>query len=120
MKISDVDIETIIGKLNFRHEKDTVIAVLQDYVTKQVLMVGSMNREALRNTLRTGLVHFWSLTRNSMWLKGETSGNYQEVQSISIDCDSDAVLIMVKPRGPVCHTGNYSCFFTDIKDLKNK
>ncbi|WP_282099557.1 phosphoribosyl-AMP cyclohydrolase [Saccharolobus caldissimus] len=105
--------------LNFRHEDNTVIAVLQDYITNEVLMVGNMNREALVKTLTTGYVHFWSLSRKKIWLKGETSKNFQIVEEIRIDCDADAILIKVKPLGPTCHTGNRSCFYRSHYDIVN-
>ena len=111
------EIEHIISTLNFRHEDGTVIAVVQDAETKEVLMVGHMNREALRKTLETGYLHLWSLSRKKLWLKGETSGNYQQVVDVKVDCDSDAVLVLVKPLGPICHTGNKTCFYRGIKEL---
>ncbi|WP_054836373.1 phosphoribosyl-AMP cyclohydrolase [Metallosphaera hakonensis] len=95
----------------------TIIAVLQDSETKEVLMVGNMNKEAVMNTLTTGLVHFWSLSRKSLWLKGETSGNLQLLQDFKIDCDGDAILVLVKSQGPVCHTGNRTCFYRDSSSL---
>jgi phosphoribosyl-ATP pyrophosphohydrolase/phosphoribosyl-AMP cyclohydrolase len=69
-----------------------------------------MNREALRLTLEKGETHFWSRSRQALWHKGETSGNFQKVQSVRLDCDADTVLIEVEPSGPACHTGSYSCF----------
>jgi len=66
-------------------------------------------------TLETGLAHFWSRSRETLWLKGETSGNLLEVKQILVDCDGDALLLLVKPRGPACHTGEQSCFFTEME-----
>lgn len=107
----------VAGKLNFRHEDNTIIAVVQDKDTKEVLMVGHMNRDALIKTLTTGYLHLWSKTRKRVWLKGETSGNYQEVKDIRVDCDEDAVVVQVKSLGPICHTGNYTCFYRTYEDL---
>lgn len=85
-------------------------AIIQDQSTRQVLMLGYLNRETLEETLNLGRVVFWSRSRKSRWLKGETSGNFLKVEEISTDCDSDALLILVKPEGPTCHTGETSCF----------
>ena len=89
-------------------------AVAQDIDTGQVLMVAMMDAQALELTLATKRAHFWSRSRKKLWQKGETSGNILDVQEIKIDCDRDAVLLQVIPRGPACHTGNTSCFYTDM------
>jgi phosphoribosyl-ATP pyrophosphohydrolase/phosphoribosyl-AMP cyclohydrolase len=89
-------------------------AVLQDFHSKEVLMLGYMNQESLRKTIDTGEVWFWSRSRQELWHKGGTSGNVQKVVDVSADCDRDALLIRVKPAGPVCHTGKYSCFFESV------
>ena len=117
MKMDRETAEASASKLNYRHEMNTVIAVLQDVESKEVLMVGNMNREAVVLTLTTGLVHFWSLSRNRLWLKGETSGNFQYLQDFKIDCDGDAIVAMVKSGGPVCHTGNRTCFYRDSSNF---
>jgi phosphoribosyl-ATP pyrophosphohydrolase/phosphoribosyl-AMP cyclohydrolase len=85
-------------------------AVVQDSQTRAVLTVAYMNREALQLTIEHRETHFWSRSRQRLWHKGETSGNSQRVTKISLDCDDDAVLVEVEPRGPACHTGAYSCF----------
>lgn len=85
-------------------------AVVQDAGSATVLMVGFMNREALRATLASGRVTFWSRTRQRLWMKGETSGNVLEVASVTVDCDSDTLLVLARPAGPVCHTGAAHCF----------
>ena len=85
-------------------------AVVQDARTREVLTVAFMNEDALRLTLERGETHFWSRSRQTLWHKGETSGNYQKVQSVRLDCDADTVLVEVEPAGPACHTGAYSCF----------
>lgn len=100
----------MIDKLNFAKLNGLVPAIVQDTVTRQVLMVGFMNREAVERTLRDRRVTFWSRTKGRLWQKGETSGNFLEVSSVQIDCDSDALLIRAIPAGPVCHTGSYTCF----------
>jgi len=74
-----------------------------------------MNAEAFELTQRTKQAHFWSRSRNKLWLKGETSGNFLNVKEMQLDCDRDAVLLQVEPAGPVCHTGNRSCFFTKLE-----
>ncbi|GLI12624.1 phosphoribosyl-AMP cyclohydrolase [Methanobrevibacter arboriphilus] len=106
-----------------------MIAVVQDYETSQVLMVAYMNKEALTKTLETGVAHYWSTSRNKLWLKGESSGNTQKVKEIFTDCDMDAVVLKVEQTGAACHEGYYSCFFrefdvekinenkTDLEDL---
>ena len=85
-------------------------AVVQDARTREVLTVAYMNEEALRLTLERRETHFWSRSRQALWHKGETSGNFQKVVKVSLDCDADAVLVEVEPAGPACHTGSYSCF----------
>ena len=90
-------------------------AVVQDANTKQVLMLAMMNAEAVARTQETRQAHFWSRSRKCLWLKGETSGNRMDVQDIRIDCDGDAILLLVEPRGPACHTGETSCFYTEME-----
>lgn len=96
--------------LDFEKGNGLVPVIIQDNRTQQVLMLGYMNKEALELTHKDGRVHFFSRTKNRIWLKGETSENYLYVKSIKEDCDSDALLIQVKPAGNVCHTGTFSCF----------
>jgi len=91
-------------------------AVAQDNDTGQVLMVAMMNAQAVALTLKTRQAHFWSRSRRKLWLKGETSGNILDVLQIKVDCDRDAVLLLVKPHGPACHTGNTSCFYTSLDE----
>nr|WP_214757085.1 phosphoribosyl-AMP cyclohydrolase [Exiguobacterium sp. s123] len=79
-----------------------------------VLMLGYMNDEAIRQTLRERVVTFWSRSKGRLWMKGETSGNTLDVVSIHVDCDQDALLVRVHANGPTCHTGNRSCFFTEV------
>jgi phosphoribosyl-ATP pyrophosphohydrolase/phosphoribosyl-AMP cyclohydrolase len=92
-----------------------VPACIQDYKTMQLLMVGFMNKDALKMTLETKKVTFWSRTKSKLWVKGETSGNFLNVIAIGKDCDNDTILIYAKPDGSTCHTGNKSCFTIDFK-----
>ena len=93
-----------------RDAKGLVTAVIQQYDTREVLMVGYMNDEALRRTLTTGRVTFWSRSRQEYWRKGDTSGHVQYVKAVSLDCDGDALLVEVDQVGAACHTGKRSCF----------
>ena len=93
-----------------RDAKGLVAAVIQQYDTREVLMVGYMNDEALRRTLTTGRVTFWSRSRQEYWRKGDTSGHVQYVKGVSLDCDGDALLVEVDQVGAACHTGKRSCF----------
>ena len=99
-------------KLNFEKLNGLVPAVVQNAESGEVLIVGFMNSEALDLTITSKRVTFWSRTKQRLWTKGETSGNYLTVISLHHDCDNDAILILARPAGPVCHTGNTNCFFT--------
>lgn len=90
-------------------------AVVVDNTTAEVLVVAHMNAEALQATMESGKVHFWSRSRNSLWLKGETSGHFLFVEQILVDCDQDALVIRANPAGPTCHTGQRSCFYRQIE-----
>lgn len=103
-----------INKLKF-NKKGLIPAVIQDYKTKDVLMVAYMNRESLRRTIQGGKTCFWSRSRKKFWIKGQTSGCYQYVKKIYYDCDMDCLLIKVAQLGVACHTGKYSCFFRELK-----
>lgn len=107
----------IASKLRYRYEGGTIIAVVQDFDSNNVLMVAHMNEEALVKTLTTGYLHLWSLSRRRLWLKGESSCNYQLVMDLIVDCDYDSVVVKVRSLGPICHTGNRSCFFRNVDDL---
>lgn len=98
-----------IDELKF-DEKGLIPAIVVDAKTKKVLTLAYMNRESLEISLKKELTCFWSRSRNELWLKGETSGNYQHIVSITADCDNDALVVSVEPDGPACHTGSYSCF----------
>lgn len=98
-----------INELKF-DEKGLIPAVVQDAETKKVLTVAYMSKESLKISMEKGLTCFYSRSRNELWLKGETSGNYQHIVSITADCDKDALTVLVKKDGPACHTGTDSCF----------
>ena len=106
-----VDVE----KLDFKKGGGLVPIVVQHWKTRDVLMLAYANKEAVLKTLETGYAHFWSRSRNRLWMKGESSGNYLKIKRILVDCDEDTILYLVEPRGPVCHTGNYSCFYRELK-----
>ena len=95
-------------------ESGLVPCVMQDWATGEVLTLAYMNDEALRRTLETGEMHFYSRSRDELWHKGETSGNVQRVRQIRYDCDGDALVALVEPAGPACHTGQRSCFYRDL------
>jgi phosphoribosyl-ATP pyrophosphohydrolase/phosphoribosyl-AMP cyclohydrolase len=96
-------------------DRDGLIpAIVQHVETRQVLMLGYMNRESLRRTLESGQVWFWSRSRRELWHKGDTSGNFLNVRSVRLDCDFDTVLVEAQPDGPTCHTGAVSCFFEPV------
>ena len=104
-------------KIDFEKMNGLVPAIIQDAQTGVVLMLGYMNEEAYKKTLETGKVTFWSRTRQTLWTKGETSGNWLNVVEILNDCDQDTLLIKVRPEGPVCHTGADTCW--NEKNEKN-
>ena len=89
-------------------------AIVQDFSSNEVLMLAYMNTESLALTLSTGKATYWSRSRNELWVKGATSGHFQEVHSVSLDCDGDALLILVEQTGVACHTGAQSCFHTPL------
>ncbi|MBN1541088.1 phosphoribosyl-AMP cyclohydrolase [candidate division KSB1 bacterium] len=91
-------------------EKGLIPAIVQDDIDGCILMLGYMNQQSLEMTLEKGLVTFWSRSRQKYWTKGETSGNFLAVKSLYTDCDSDAILVRVEPKGPTCHTGKRTCF----------
>lgn len=103
--------------INFEKTQGLVPAIIQDADTRQVLMLGYMNRQAYDLTVQTGKVTFWSRSRQTLWTKGETSGNFLNVVDIKNDCDNDTLLIRVHPVGPVCHTGTDTCWGEENKPL---
>jgi phosphoribosyl-ATP pyrophosphohydrolase/phosphoribosyl-AMP cyclohydrolase len=96
--------------------KGLIPAIIQNAESGKVLMLGYINKESLKKTVQTGHVWFYSRSRQELWQKGETSGNYLNVRAILKDCDEDTLLIQVDPAGPTCHTGEESCFFRNLKE----
>jgi phosphoribosyl-ATP pyrophosphohydrolase/phosphoribosyl-AMP cyclohydrolase len=105
----------LIKNIKF-NETGLIPAIAQDAETGEVLMLAYMNEEALRRTLSSGEAWFYSRSRQELWHKGETSGSIIKVLSVWKDCDSDTILLMAKPSGPVCHTGNRTCFFETLTE----
>jgi phosphoribosyl-AMP cyclohydrolase len=97
-------------------ENGLIPAIVQDASTGEVLMLAYMNAESLRRTLESGQAWFWSRSRQELWHKGATSGNFLNVKAILKDCDEDALVVKVEPLGPACHTGERSCFFRTLED----
>ncbi len=108
-----------IEELKF-DEKGLIPAIVVDAITKKVLTLAYMNKESLKITMEKELTCFWSRSRQELWLKGETSGNYQHVVSITADCDKDALIVMVEPDGPACHTGTFSCFNDSVFESEER
>ncbi|MDA8811322.1 phosphoribosyl-AMP cyclohydrolase [Amylibacter sp.] len=95
-------------------DKGLIPAVVQDSSSLEVLMVAWMNKISLEKTINTNLATFWSRSRNSLWVKGLTSGNTQKVDEVRFDCDRDCILLLVTPKGPACHTNRRTCFYTEL------
>lgn len=102
-------------KLDFEKGNGLLPVVVQDVNTKEVLMLAYMNEESLKKTIETNVATYYSRSRQQLWVKGETSGHYQYVKDIRIDCDEDTILLMVEQVGAACHTGHYSCFYRNIE-----
>lgn len=100
---------TSLGKVRY-NDQGLIPAVVQEVTTRQVLMLAWMDRDALRRTLDSGRATYWSRSRETHWVKGETSGNAQHVRELRLDCDNDTVLVLVDQVGPACHTGTATCF----------
>ena len=99
-------------------DKGLIPAIIQDANTGEVLMLGYMSEESLEKTKETGQAWFWSRSRQELWHKGATSGNFINVKEILIDCDLDTLLVKAEPVGPVCHTGNRSCFYRTLEEAE--
>ena len=99
-----------IDKLDFVKRNGLIPVVVQDIKTKDILMLAYANINAIEKTVKTGNAWFWSISRKKLWMKGEESGNIQEVKDILVDCDQDSVIYLVDSKNPACHTGNRSCF----------
>ena len=114
MQVDNAIRNDILGAVQFDKDPAGLVpAVVQDLDTKDVLMLGFMNREALAKTLDTGLVTFWTRSRQKLWTKGETSGNVLRMESVRINCNDDSLLIMARPAGPTCHTGHPTCYYRE-------
>ena len=111
--------ESLLDAVDWEKSRGLVPVVVQD-MEGEVLTLAYMNREALKLTLETGYAHYYSRSKGRIRMKGEVSGNVQRVKEIRIDCDSDALLLKVVPRGPACHTGNYSCFYRKLGEVESE
>jgi len=107
--------DDLFKSLDFNKGNGLIPVIVQEADTKELLMLAYANEEALRKTLDTGYAHYWSRSRNKLWLKGETSGHTQKIKNILIDCDYDALLYIVEQKGPPCHTGKDTCFHNKLK-----
>ncbi len=107
--------EDLLKKLDFQKGNGLIPVVVQDAKSREVLMVAFANAEALEKTLSTGYAHYWSRSRNQLWMKGETSGHTQKIKEILTDCDYDTLLYVVEQQGPACHTGKDTCFHNKLK-----
>jgi len=115
MKLQTPFIEELLAKVKF-DDKGLVPAILQDAENGEILMFAFMNRDSLKKSLETGLATYWSRSRNSLWVKGESSGHTQEIREVYYDCDHDCLLFKIKQNVAACHTGYRSCFFNKIED----
>jgi len=113
--ISETDRERGTAFLPRFDSQGLLTAIAVDSASREVLMVAFMDAEALAKTRETGLAHFHSRSRGRLWLKGETSGHFLRIQEIRVDCDQDALVLIVKPEGPACHTGEGSCFYRRLE-----
>jgi len=107
--------EKSIDEIDFEKSGGLVPVIVQDITSKDVLTLAYSNKESLELTQKTGNSWFWSRSRNKLWMKGEESGNTQKVKKILVDCDSDAIIYLVEPSGPACHTGEKVCFHNNLK-----
>lgn len=118
LKQKGYEVNTFDSKIDFSEFKldsnGLIPAIVQDYKTNEVLMLGYMNKESFEKTIKTGCMTYYSRSRQELWVKGETSGHYQYVRELKLDCDKDTILAKVKQIGAACHTGNQSCFFNDL------
>lgn len=109
-----MDILKRIEMVDFEKGNGLIPTIVQDYKTKDVLMLAYMNKESLKKTLEGDTTWFYSRSRNELWNKGSTSGHFQFVKEIKIDCDNDTILVLVEQVGAACHTGNKTCFYKDL------
>ncbi len=120
LQLGETEIEDFVKKVNFGKARGLVPVVVQDASNDRVLMQAFMTREALRLTLASGRIHFWSRSRGRIWLKGEESGHHSLLQNAILDCDDDAILLKVQQIGAVCHTGQETCFHKPIVGEKER
>ncbi len=112
---------SIVEQINWDRAPDGLVpAVVQDADTKDVLMIGFMNRDALEKTLRAGKVTFWTRSRQRLWTKGETSGNTLDFVALRVNCNDDSLLVLARPVGATCHTGHPTCFYRESSDEGEK
>ena len=104
-----------IDDIDFEKSGGLIPIIVQDATTKEILTLAYSNKESLELTKKTGNSWFWSRSRNKLWMKGEESGNTQKVKEILVDCDSDAIIYLVEPSGPACHTGELVCFHNNLE-----
>jgi phosphoribosyl-ATP pyrophosphohydrolase/phosphoribosyl-AMP cyclohydrolase len=110
-----MEVDAAIEQAGVAFDRDGLVpCIVQDWTTGEVLTLAYMNREALERTLESRQTHFWSRSRNELWHKGESSGNVQTLRSLRYDCDADALLALVEPAGPACHTGERTCFYRTV------
>lgn len=109
-----MDILHRVEQVDFNKGNGLVPTIVQDFKTKEVLMLAYMNKESLMKTLENGTTWFYSRSRNELWNKGSTSGHFQYVKEIKRDCDNDTILVLVEQKGAACHTGNKTCFYREI------
>jgi len=111
---SEEKINEFIKSLDFTKNNGLISILAQDFKTNEVLMVAFANEEAVRETLKSGIVTYWSRSRNALWKKGETSGHVQKLKQVMVDCDGDCLLVKVDQVMGACHTGYYSCFYREL------
>ncbi|MCW4021731.1 MAG: bifunctional phosphoribosyl-AMP cyclohydrolase/phosphoribosyl-ATP diphosphatase HisIE [Candidatus Bathyarchaeota archaeon] len=115
LKLTEQEISEFMEKIDFEKGNGLVPAIVQDASNNRLLMQAYMNKEALKLTLTSGKMHYWSRTKNRIWMKGEQSKHYSLVENVFLDCDNDAILFKVQQVGVVCHTGEETCFYRPIK-----
>ena len=113
---SEEKVNEFIKSLDFNKNNGLISIIAQDFKTNEVLMVAFANEDAVRETLKSGIVTYWSRSRNKLWKKGETSGHVQKLKHAIIDCDGDCLLVKVDQVMGACHTGFYSCFYRELKE----
>lgn len=109
-----MDIDDRIEQVDFEKSNGLVPTIVQDYKTKEVLMLAYMSKESLRKSLEGDTTWFYSRSRNELWNKGSTSGHFQYIKEVKIDCDNDTILMLVEQKGAACHTGNKTCFYREL------